>query len=129
MESVQYRAALEITGAIKGTQLKPYKELGLETLKFRWCWRRLCMFYKFKMCGIPLYQSKYILEGNNNTWLNGGGPKAWHYRTDVFKYSFFPYAISECNELDLQIRKANSLLSFKNALLKLYITPWFITTH
>ena len=32
---------------------------------------------------------------------------------------FFPYAISEWNKLDLQICKANSLLSFKNALLKL----------
>ena len=32
---------------------------------------------------------------------------------------FFPYAISEWEKLDLQIRKANSLLSFKNALLKL----------
>ena len=31
---------------------------------------------------------------------------------------FFPYAISEWNKLDLQIRKANSL-SFKNTLLKL----------
>ena len=49
IESVQYKAALTITGAIKGTSLaKLYKELGLETLKFRqWC-RRLCMLYKVK---------------------------------------------------------------------------------
>ena len=32
---------------------------------------------------------------------------------------FFPYVTSEWEKLDLQIRKANSLLSFKNALLKL----------
>ena len=54
-----------------------------------------------------------------NNQLNEGGLKTYHCRTDVFKYSFFPYAISEWNKLDLQIRKANSLLSFKNALLKL----------
>ena len=49
VESVQYKSALVITGAIRGTsQAKVYKELGTETLKFsRWC-RRLCMLYKAK---------------------------------------------------------------------------------
>ena len=51
--------------------------------------------------------------------LNEGGLKSYYCRTDVFKYSFFPYAISEWNKLDLQIRKADSLLSFKNVLLKI----------
>ena len=119
IESVQYKAALEITGAIKGTsQAKRYKELGLDTLKFRrWC-KRLCMLYKVNTSGLPLCLSKYIPKGNHsyNTRLNERGLKTYHCRTDVFKYSFFPYAISEWNKLDLQIRKANSLLSFKNAL-------------
>ena len=36
IERVQYNAALAITGEIKGTsQLKLYKELGFESLKFR----------------------------------------------------------------------------------------------
>ena len=36
IESFQYKAGLIITGAIKGTfQAKLYKEIGLETLKFR----------------------------------------------------------------------------------------------
>ena len=36
IESVQYNAALAITGAIKGTsQMKVYNELGLEPLKFQ----------------------------------------------------------------------------------------------
>ena len=36
IERIQYNAALAITGAIKGTsQTKLYKELGLESLKFR----------------------------------------------------------------------------------------------
>ena len=54
-----------------------------------------------------------------NTRLNERGLKTYLCRTDVFKYSFFQYDISEWNKLDLQIRKANSFLSFKNALLKL----------
>ena len=45
IERVQYNAALAITGAIKRTsQFKIYKELGLESLKFRRWFRRLCFF-------------------------------------------------------------------------------------
>ena len=79
------------------------------------------MLYKVKTSGLSLYLPKYIPKGNhsNNTRLNEESLKIYHCRTDVFKYSFFPYAISEWNKLDLQIRKANSLLSFKNVLLKL----------
>ena len=37
---MQYNAALAITGAIRGTsRTKLYSELGLESLKFRRCFR------------------------------------------------------------------------------------------
>ena len=56
LESVQYNAALAITGAIKGTsQVKLYKELGLESLKLRRKLRRLCTFYKIKTTGLSSY--------------------------------------------------------------------------
>ena len=43
LESVQYNAALAITGTIKGTsQVKLYKEVGLELLKLRRKLRFLC---------------------------------------------------------------------------------------
>ena len=48
MESIQYNAYLEITGAIRGTSKeKIYQELGLEYLQLlrRW-YGRLCFFYK-----------------------------------------------------------------------------------
>ena len=45
IESVQYDAALAITGAIRGTsRIKLYKELGLESLKDRRWMHRLCFF-------------------------------------------------------------------------------------
>ena len=46
LESVQYKAALAITGAIQGTSRdKLYQELGLESLKSRRWYKRLsCMF-------------------------------------------------------------------------------------
>ena len=50
IERVQYNAALAIiTGAIKGTsQLKLYKELGFESLKFKSWFRHLCFLYKLR---------------------------------------------------------------------------------
>ena len=55
-ESVQYNAALAITGAIKGTsRSKLYKELGLESLKSRRAFRHLCSFHKILSTGLPTY--------------------------------------------------------------------------
>ena len=88
IETVQYKAAPAITGAVKGiSQAKLYKELGLEMLKFRWGCRRLSILYKVKTSDLPLYLPKYIPKGNHsyNTQLNEGGQKTYHCRTDVFK--------------------------------------------
>ena len=47
IESVQYNAALAITGAIRGTSKeKLYQELGFESLKDRRWLRQLCDLYK-----------------------------------------------------------------------------------
>ena len=47
LESVQYKAALAITGAIQGTSReKIYKELGLELLKNRRWYKRFCCMFK-----------------------------------------------------------------------------------
>ena len=47
LESIQYNAALAITGAIRGTSReKIYSELGLESLQDRRWYRKLCAFYK-----------------------------------------------------------------------------------
>ena len=55
LESVQYNAALAITGAIRGSSReKLYQELGLESLKSRRWYRKLCLFFKLKKINIPL---------------------------------------------------------------------------
>ena len=47
IESVQYNAALAITGAIMGTSReKLHQELGLQSLRNRKWLRRLCYFHK-----------------------------------------------------------------------------------
>ena len=59
-------------------------------------------------------KTMYIPKGNHSyiMQLNERGLKTYHCGTSVFKCSFFPYTISKWNKLDLQIRKANSVLSF-----------------
>ena len=67
---VQYNAALATTGAIKRTsQLKIYNELGLESLKFRRWFSRLCVFYKIKTTQIPKYFYEPLLTESHTTTL------------------------------------------------------------
>ena len=40
-------------------------------------------------------------------------------RTDIFKYSFFPSTISEWKKLDFKLRQSKTLLTFRNALIKI----------
>ena len=47
LESVQYKVALAITGAIQGTSRKKiYQELGLESLRARRWYKRLSCIFK-----------------------------------------------------------------------------------
>ena len=55
LESVQYNAVLPIIGAIRGSSReKLYQELGLESLKSRRWYRKLCLFLELKKINIPL---------------------------------------------------------------------------
>ena len=120
LETVQYNAALAITGSIQGTsKVKLYKELGLESLKSRRWFRRLCCFYKIKTFGLPSYLSNFISSGfHSYNTRNSEDVVTYHCRTDTFKYSFFPWTILEWNKLDLALRKS-SYKVFKNSLLKM----------
>ena len=56
IESVQYNAALAITGAIKGSSRERlYQELGLESLSARRWYRRLVYFFNIISCNSPAY--------------------------------------------------------------------------
>ena len=83
LESVQYNAALAITGAIRGiSQTKLYDELGLESLKARRWFRRLCYFYKFKSYGLPPYRFQLIpQEFHSYSTCNSEDIPTYHCRT------------------------------------------------
>ena len=112
---------MAITGVIKGTsQLKIYNELGVESLKFRRWFRRLCVFYKIKATQIPKYLYELLpTESHTYNTRNIENVEAYYCRTDLFKYSFFPYVIVEWNEFDVNLRNAKSFLIFRNSLLKI----------
>ena len=106
LESVQYNAALAITGAIKGTsQVKLYKELGLESLTLTRKLRHLCTFYKIKTTGRPSYLFS-LIPNTVHSYQTKTMDNVTKYqcRTEAFKSSFFSWAITEWNSLDLQIR-------------------------
>ena len=70
IESVQCNVSLSITGAIKGTsRLKLYNEIGLESLKFRRWFRKLCTFYKIKSTGLLSYLYDLIQKAVTCTTL------------------------------------------------------------
>ena len=95
LETVQYNAALAITGEIKGTSReKLYQELGLEYLQQRRWMRRLCSFYKVVSIKLPAYIYDIIppvrqSQRHPNTF------NSIICRTEYFKNLFFTYVIGK----------------------------------
>ena len=122
IESVQYNAALAITGAIKGTSRnRLYHELGLESLSDRRRYRRLVYFFNIVNFNSPKYLSDLLPEKQRSR-----NPQRAELFTETFsrtKYiggTFFPFCINEWNKLGSDLRNSASVSIFKNALLKLY---------
>ena len=124
LESVQYNACLAIAGAIRGTSSeKLYQELGLESLKSRRWFRKLCHFYKILNEKSPSYLFDLIPNLNRvRETRHSNNIPAIHTRHNYFKNSFFPSTISEWNNLDCKIRNSGSLSIFKKNLLN-FIRP------
>ena len=126
LESIQYNAAIVITGTIRGTSSeKLFQELGLETLKSRRWFRKLYLFYKMLHSKSPSYLFNLIPENNNlyasRSALNNQIP-FFNVKTNFFKNFFFPAVITEWNKLDISIRNSSSCHIFKNLILK-FIRP------
>ena len=108
LESLQYNAALAITGAIRGTSKeKLYNELGLESIVSQ------SPSYLFKM--IPKKNMSRPTRGSDNIPLLGK-------KHNFFQNSYFPSSIKEWNRLDIDIRKSDSISIFKKRILS-FIRP------
>ena len=124
LESLQYNAALAITGAIRGTSKeKLYNGLGLESLQNRRWYRKLSFLYKVIANKSPSYlfnmtptkNTSRPTQETDNTPLLGT-------KHNFFLNSYFPAAIKEWNRLDIDIRKSDSISIFKKRILS-FIGP------
>ena len=119
-ESVQYQAALAITGAIRGTSCgKLYQELGLESLKSRRWYKRLSCMFKIMKKDAPNYLISLIPRCEQTIRTRNNNISIYHCRTDCFRYSFFPSTLNEWFKLDDSIRNSESIEIFKSKLLSL----------
>ena len=101
LESIQYKAALVISGCWKGTnKLKLYSELGWESLNNRRHCRRLCVFFK-------------ILHGIAPSYLNYVPQYAKASPTHRYLQSFHPYCYMHWINLPRSLCSAPDFQNFK----------------
>ena len=130
LESVQYSAALAITGAWKGTSRdKLYDELGWESLNLRRWSRRLILFYKIVNSLTSDYTRHPIpyLQETNYDLRRRATIGQICARTQGFKSSFYPNCLSEWEKLDPEIRLSSSVNVFKEKKSQLFVhlRSWF----
>ena len=85
LESIQYRACLTITGAMRGTSKgKLYQESGLESLHIQYWNRKLGLFYKIFNSKLSPYLKKNVSYVKRNVETM----PLFNIRHNVFKNSF-----------------------------------------
>ena len=117
LESIQYQAAIIITGTWKGTSMKKvYDLLGWEYLSHRRWFRQMCVFFKIVKGGAPSYLTSLVSQTRslrNTSFLLSNIPA----RTKKYKQSFFPSSIFFWNNtLTAKERNYPSLNLFKSKL-------------
>ena len=119
LESVQYLAALAVSGTWRGTSKERlYEELSWESLSDRRWYRRLVLLYKFSNNTTPDYTCLPIPALHLSNYSLRTQPSAGQiWRTEKFKSSFYPNSLLEWNRLDPEIRESPSLSIFKKKLL------------
>ena len=123
LESIQYKAAPAITGAIQGTSCeKIYQGLRLESLKSRrWCKRLSCMF-KIMNNEATNYLLNLVPKIQHTSTTRNNHIPNYHCRTNCFNYSFLPSTLKDLFNLNASIRNSESLTIFKRRLLS-FIRP------
>eukprot|EP00745_Piridium_sociabile_P003127 TRINITY_DN11889_c0_g1_i7.p1 TRINITY_DN11889_c0_g1~~TRINITY_DN11889_c0_g1_i7.p1 ORF type:complete len:377 (-),score=26.29 TRINITY_DN11889_c0_g1_i7:46-1176(-) len=123
LEHLHLQGLRSITGLVKGTShAKLYSESGFCPLKERRERHKITMFFKIIHGLTPQYLSHILppLISAVNPYhrrrpLDRVIPS---FKTDIFRYSFFPSATVLWNKLPLTIQQTNSLSQLKNFLRK-----------
>ena len=125
IEIVQYKAALVITDAIRGTSCdRLYQELGY--LADSRLSRRLSFLHKLIQAIFPSYLQHCNNAVSKEAYLTlsttQNNIKPIPARTKVFENLFFPYCIKEWSKLNDKIRNIKSINKFKVTILN-FIRP------
>ena len=135
LESVQYNSSLAIPGCFCGTSRdKLYSELGPESLADRLFYRRLIAFYKIVSKKAPQYLIDCLPPQDLASINLRKRPAIYPLdaRTERYRNFFFPYCISQWNNLDSRVRNLPSVATFKCAILDFIRpnpTPYFKTNR
>ena len=90
IESIQYNAALAITGAVRGTSReKLYQELGFESLQQRRWYRKLCFLFKIINNQSPRYLFQVVPSPNTRHFSENSEniPQLWK-KHDFFTHNY-----------------------------------------
>ena len=118
IESVQYNAALAITGSIRETSKKKlYQELGLESLKDRRWLRRMSYLYKIISRKLPRYLYE-LIPPLQRSHRYPSCFQTFRCRTTFFQNSCLPFAITEWNKLYSDIKNIDSHAMFRLAFIR-----------
>ena len=122
IESVQYNAALAITGCIRGTSKeKIYNELGIESLYNRRTFHRLLYLYKIMNNFLPEYLKNEIPHSVPNLHETRHHRTTWiTTRTNKYKFSFFPHSVNAWSNLSYLIKASPSINIFKKRYMDFY---------
>ena len=121
LESLQYQAALAVTGAWKGSSTrKIYKELGWESLHHRRWFRRMTQFYKIMNGLTPQYLLDPIPVPRRHLFGRFATNDLYEFTCLNLRYlhSFYPDSVISWNSLGPEIRKIESISEFKKKLLE-----------
>ena len=131
LESVQYRAAKIISGAISRTSHNSvYKELSWQTLEERRKRQRLRTVYKTIHGEVPLYLQNATCphgHGNQRYALRNDNIPPFRSRISTFHNSYIPKTVREWNSLPNETKSAGTINAFTNKLdADICATPkWF----
>ena len=122
LETVQYSAALAVSGAWRGTnKCELYEELGWEYLYHRRWYRRLIHFYKLKQSRLPLYLYNLIPpERELNYCLRRANTfDQTMERTNRYSNTYFQNCPKEWNRLDISVQSSQTISEFKRRLIQI----------
>ena len=101
---------------------KLFKELGIESMKLRQWFRRLCYFFKIQSIGLSQYLNNLIPKPSLCYATRFSPLRNLKVRTELFRNSLFPYTANKWNNLDNIIKSSEPHLMFRKRMLN-FIRP------